>query len=218
MENQLEQDFKKLSESKTSLESAIRKWSNARFLLVYAYNQVKCAEERWIDLMNKPGDDSTLLLATEVRNNLVAANQNLINTKTYLKNVDIPYCTEDDLKSLHGLATNIYEDMKTQQRQKYALDVIQTVRKRCAALCQWIDQVIRDSLVADYTRTKLEFDSTNKKLKLERVRLMQDAIKQKTGKTVNIKIHDTERNTNPVDLNSIPNQVLDVSSLKEIPK
>jgi hypothetical protein len=77
----------------------------------------------------------------KVRNNLVATNQNLINTRAYLKNIDLPYCTEDDLKTLQSLAAGTYQDMMTPHRQKYALDIIQVLRKRCAALNQWFDQV-----------------------------------------------------------------------------
>ena len=82
-----------------------------------------------------------VIFATEVRNNLVATNLNLINTRAYLKNIDLPYCTEDDLKTLQSLASGTYQDMMTPQRQKYALDIIQVLRKRCAALKQWFDQV-----------------------------------------------------------------------------
>ncbi len=71
----------------------------------------------------------------------MATNQNLINTRAYLKNIELPYCTEDDLKTLQSLAAGTYQDMMTPHRQKYALDIIQVLRKRCAALNQWFDQV-----------------------------------------------------------------------------
>lgn len=51
MENRLEAECKDLEEQKEILKSALNKWSNARFLLVYAYNQLQCSEVRWIDLM-----------------------------------------------------------------------------------------------------------------------------------------------------------------------
>lgn len=82
-----------------------------------------------------------VIKATEVRNNLVAANQNLINTRTYLKNIELPYCTEEDLKTLQGLAAGTYQDMLSLNRQKYVIDIIKALRMRCAALNQWFDQV-----------------------------------------------------------------------------
>ena len=84
-----------------------------------------------------------MIFATEVRNNLVAANQNLSNTRTYLKNIELPYCTEEDLKALQGLSAGVYQDMLTVPREKYAIDIIRTLRMRCAALNQWFDQVNR---------------------------------------------------------------------------
>ena len=128
-------------------------------------------------------------MATEVRNNLVAANQNLQSTKANLKGIDLPYCSEDDFKTLQGLATGIYTDMQNVERQRYVLNIVQTMRKRCAALCQWIDQVIKDSIVVEYLKTKTDYETKSKALKIERTRMMQDKIKEKTGKDVNIKIH-----------------------------
>ena len=40
-----------LTEQKDQLRSALHKWSNARFLLVYAYNQLQCSEQKWIEMM-----------------------------------------------------------------------------------------------------------------------------------------------------------------------
>ncbi len=51
LENQLEKDVEDLEQQKNILKSALNKWSNARFLLVYAYNQLQCSEVRWIDMM-----------------------------------------------------------------------------------------------------------------------------------------------------------------------
>ena len=86
-------------------------------------------------------DPERVIYATEVRNNLVAANQNLQNTRTYLKNIDLPYCTEEDLKTLQGLSQGTYQDMQSLERQKYVIYIIQALRKRCAALNQWFDSV-----------------------------------------------------------------------------
>ena len=51
MENRLEQEVRMLTEQKDQLRSALHKWSNARFLLVYAYNQLQCSESKWIEMM-----------------------------------------------------------------------------------------------------------------------------------------------------------------------
>jgi hypothetical protein len=51
LENRLEQEVRMLTEQKDQLRSALHKWSNARFLLVYAYNQLQCSESKWIEMM-----------------------------------------------------------------------------------------------------------------------------------------------------------------------
>ena len=72
--------------------------------------------------------------ATKVRNNLIAANQNLVNTRSYLKNITFPYCNEEYLRSLQALAASTYQDMMSQQRQECALSIIQKLSKRCYLL------------------------------------------------------------------------------------
>lgn len=51
LENQLEKEVKILADHKDQLKLALHKWSNARFLLVYAYNQIQYAELKWSELM-----------------------------------------------------------------------------------------------------------------------------------------------------------------------
>ena len=130
-----------------------------------------------------------MILATEVRNNLVASNQNLMNTKSYLKNVNLPYCTDEDLRSLQSLAAGIYQDMLSVDRQRYCLNIMQVLRKRIAALNQWFEQVIKETLVVDYNKIKETYDKQSKELKRERVRLFTEKIKEKTGKDVNINLY-----------------------------
>jgi len=51
LENSLEKEVKSLTEQKEKLRSALHKWSNAKFLLVYAYNQIQTAEQKWSEIM-----------------------------------------------------------------------------------------------------------------------------------------------------------------------
>lgn len=189
LENQLEREVKILTEQKDQLRTALNKWSNAKFLLVYAYNQLNCSEQRWTELMNLDiRNPEKVILATEVRNNLVASNQNLMNTRSYLKNVNLPYCTDEDLRSLQALAAGIYQDMLSVDRQRYCLNIMQVLRKRIAALNQWFEQVIKNTLIVDYNKIKDAYDKKSKELKRERVRLFTEKIKEKTGKDVKINI------------------------------
>ena len=105
-----------------------------------------------------------------------------------MKNVELPYCTEDDLKTLSNLAVGTYQDMQSVERQKYALNIIQILRKRCAALNQWFEQVIKQTLVVDFNQVKKDLDEKSYLLKKERIRLLHDKIQEKTGKDVNLSL------------------------------
>ncbi len=63
--------------------------------------------------------------------------------KYYLKNVQMPYCNDADLKTIHATSASIYDDMQTVERQSYVLGVVQALRTSCASLCQWMDSVIK---------------------------------------------------------------------------
>jgi len=189
LENELEAQCKELEEQKEILKSALNKWSNSRFLLVYAFNQLQCSEVRWSDLMKMDiNNPEKVIPATEVRNNLIAAYQNLVNTRSYLKNVTFPYCTDDDLKTLQSLSAGSYQDMLSVERQRYCLNIIQELRKRCYKLNQWFDQVIKSTLVVDYSKVLEELGIRTKELKDERINLLKIKIKEKTGKDVDVNL------------------------------
>ena len=145
--------------------------------------------------------------ATEVRNNLIAANQNLINTKAYLKNVKFPYCTDEDMKSLQALANSSYQDMMTQQRQEYALSIIQELSKRCYQLNQWFDQVIKSTLVVDYSDVLKRLTVKQRELRDERIRLLTEKIKNVTGKDVNVSLFNVVPEKNLTENDSVLEKV-----------
>ena len=51
MENCLEKQVEELEEQKRILKSGLTKWTNAKFVLIYAYEQLQCSEVRWMDMM-----------------------------------------------------------------------------------------------------------------------------------------------------------------------
>ena len=81
------------------------------------------------------------VLATETRNNVVAANQNLVSAQRYLNNIIFPYCKPAELETLQRASNNIYTDMQTPDRTEHALNVYNVTYKRAAALLQWFDHV-----------------------------------------------------------------------------
>lgn len=48
--------------------------------------------------------------------------------------------------------------------------------------------MIKDSLIVDYSKVRIDYDQKFKMLKMERIRLLQEKIKEKTGKDVKINL------------------------------
>lgn len=83
--------------------------------------------------------------ATETRNNLIAASQNIGNAHRYLNNIDFPYCKPAEMDTLNKACNNIYTDMQSHDRHQHAMQCYSITHRRTAALIQWFDSV---SLVA----------------------------------------------------------------------
>lgn len=85
-------------------------------------------------------------MATEVRNNLIAASSNIVNAKRYLNNIRFPYCEPGEIATLQRACNNVYVDMRTPDRHQHAFQCYDVTFKRAAALLQWFDSVCRKSL------------------------------------------------------------------------
>jgi hypothetical protein len=80
-------------------------------------------------------------IATEVRNNEIAAIQNLRSCQNYLDNIEFPYCKPTEVSTLEKATNNIYVDMQSPDRHKHAGECYRTTHRRAAALLQWFDNV-----------------------------------------------------------------------------
>ena len=81
------------------------------------------------------------VLATEARNNLVAASQNLKSCQKYLSNISFPYVKPQEVVTLDRAIEHIYTDMQTPDRSAHAMQCYSVTQKRAAALLQWFDNV-----------------------------------------------------------------------------
>ncbi len=80
-------------------------------------------------------------MASEVRNNLVAAAQNITGAQRYLSNVEFPYCAPAEVDTLNKATSYIFTDMQTEERHAHAQECYSVTAKRCGALLQWVHQV-----------------------------------------------------------------------------
>ncbi|KAK3597898.1 hypothetical protein CHS0354_042235 [Potamilus streckersoni] len=183
LENKLESEFDFQLERKQRISAAHFKWSNGRVLLECACNQLAFAVQRWLDALKEKDGQQKYIIATEVRNNLVAAGQNLANCQRYLSNIEFPYCKPPEIDTLNKAANNIYVDVKEDSRHKHAYDCYYVTYRRAYALLQWFDSVINGTILRDLNAATEECMKTEQGLRAERVRLIKQKIEENGGST-----------------------------------
>jgi hypothetical protein len=154
---------------------------HSRSLIIYSYNKLQTADEKWTELMSLDiKSKQKVYFATEVRNSLAAAYHYLNNTRYYLKNEDMPHCGDQDLKNLLFQAASVYNDMTTLDKQRKTLKNIHIMRTRCLALSQWFEEVIKMfmPLMNQYSHVSNIYDIKKQELKMERIRLLDQIIRK----------------------------------------
>lgn len=129
-------------------------------------------------------------IATEARNNLIAAIQNLQSCQKYLDNIDFPYCKPKEVTTLEKATNNIYIDMQSPDRHKHAGECYKVTHKRAAALLQWFDNVINTVIEKDILEATKEESEANRKLRAERIKLLKEKVEGEGGK---VDIDDTAK-------------------------
>ncbi|XP_060574309.1 uncharacterized protein LOC132732000 isoform X2 [Ruditapes philippinarum] len=182
-ENKLEAKFDELMDKKQRVSVANYKWTNARVLLQHAVNQLAHAVRKWSDLDRIPPQQMQVkyTAATETRNNLIAAVQNVQSTQRYLNTIQFPYCQPCEMETLSRAANNIYTDMVDKGRHKHAFTCYEVTYKRAAALLQWFDNVIQGTIQKDLKKVTEEVKKVEKDLRAERIKLIRDKVAESGG-------------------------------------
>ncbi|XP_052786842.1 uncharacterized protein LOC128222078 isoform X3 [Mya arenaria] len=180
LENKLEAMYDTLMDQKQRVSVANYKWTNARILLYHAVNQLSHAVQRWKQIMTVKGHER-YNMTTEVRNNLIAAIQNLQSTQRYLCSIEFPYCKANEIETLTKATNNIYTDMQDANRHQHATMCYDTTWRRASALLQWFDNVIANTIQKDLMKVTEEGRKVEKDLRAERIRLIREKIKESGG-------------------------------------
>ncbi|BFZ25738.1 hypothetical protein BsWGS_28777 [Bradybaena similaris] len=191
LENKLETEVEELLDRKERIGVAKYKWSNGQLLLQHAYDQLGYAVGRWqtMDQVPSSGVQVKYQLATETRNNLIAASQNIMNAKRYLNNIKFPYCEPEEIATLDKACSNIYVDMLSPDRHQHALQCFCVTHRRTSALLQWFDSVINHTIEKDLAKAKADLTWKQTELRKERLRLMNEKI---GGSASDVKIADKD--------------------------
>ncbi|XP_071826424.1 uncharacterized protein [Apostichopus japonicus] len=194
LEYKLETELDMMMERKQRVAVAKYKWKNSKILIQHACSQFGFAVRRWNDLLQVPPTNATLRyqFAAEARNNLVAGLQNVDGAQRYLNTIKFPYCTLDEIKTVNTALQYIFTDMNTAERHKTALDCYMTMYKRSAVLMQWFDRIINKTILTDLDKASKECAAKQRELKLERMKLIREKIREKAGDEVANKLEITE--------------------------
>lgn len=193
LENKLESDLDLVREKRQRIGNAKYKWTNGRILLEHACNQLAFANKRWTDIKNTSLNmQEKYVIATEARNNLIAAIQNLQSCQKYLDNIDFPYCKPNEVQTLEKATNNIYVDMQSPDRHKHAGECYNVTHRRAAALLQWFDNVINTVIEKDIMESTKEEAEASKKLRAERIKLLKEKVESQ-GMGGQVAIDDSER-------------------------
>ncbi|XP_076336160.1 uncharacterized protein LOC143239181 [Tachypleus tridentatus] len=186
LENQLEKEADFLQEQKHYMAQTHFKWRQAYMMVKQATTQLGLGVQKWKEIPNISQDDleQKYTCAVESRNNIVAATQNLQGAHRYLCDVVFPYCTQEEVETLNKAITYIFTDMQTTDRHEHALSCYHTTYRRSGALRQWFEQVLNTVIARDVAQLAEEWKTKKFELRQERVRLIQERVKELTGKDV----------------------------------
>ncbi|XP_033107396.1 uncharacterized protein LOC117109247 [Anneissia japonica] len=185
-EYRLETELDLSLEKKQRVMVAKYKWSNGKTLMQHASGQLGFAVRRWQDVARIPPSNGQLIyqFAAETRNNLVAASQNIMSAQRYLNNIKFPYCTPEEITTLNTAISNIFTDMRTTERHQHALQCYSVVWRRSSALVQWFDHVITKTILRDLDAATKECAAKQRELKMERLKLTKEKVREKMGDEV----------------------------------
>jgi len=191
LEDRLECQLDDLQDRKQRIGVAKYKWANSRVLLQYACNQLAFVTRRWQEVIQVGNVQQRYAMATEVRNNLVAANQNIMSAKRYLDSVQFPYCNPNEMATLTKATMNIYTDMQTPDRHGHAQQCYTVTYGRASALLQWFDMVINTTITQDLEGVVKLTKEKQKQLRAERLSCIKEKIREsKGGSQVDLSIAD----------------------------
>ncbi|VDD96057.1 unnamed protein product [Enterobius vermicularis] len=173
-ENRLEAELDDTTEWQQRVSLAKFKWTNGRILL-----RISCRNTRM-----------RYFAAAEARNNFIAAGQNVQSCRIYLGKVKFPYCTEEEMAEMEKTINTAFNDIQSNETLKKALSVYKHTHKKVAALVQWFDKVINETILKDLEKANNEIIKKQKQLREERLSLMKKRVKEAMGKELTFDYDD----------------------------
>uniref|UniRef100_A0A0N5A8W4 DUF4200 domain-containing protein n=1 Tax=Syphacia muris TaxID=451379 RepID=A0A0N5A8W4_9BILA len=192
-ETRLETELEDTTEWQQRVSLAKFKWTNGRVLLVHACTQMAFGITRWKGLEKIDPENTRMryFAAAEARNNFIAAGQNVQSCRIYLgKKVKFPYCTEEEMEEMDRTINLSFNDIQSNATLKKALTVYKHTHKKVAALVQWFDKVINETILKDLEKADDEIVKKQRQLREERLRFLKKHCKEIIGKELKFEYED----------------------------
>uniref|UniRef100_A0A915KKL4 Uncharacterized protein n=1 Tax=Romanomermis culicivorax TaxID=13658 RepID=A0A915KKL4_ROMCU len=208
LENQLEGQLDDSMEWQQRVALAKFKWANARVLLVHACTQMAFGIKRWKEVQNIDRENTRMryFAAAEARNNFIAASQNIESARVYLGKVKFPYCTEDEIEKLEQCLNNSFSDLQSPDKMEKSTNTFMDVHRKAAALIHieygvpidTVTIVIKETILKDLELANDEVTECHKKLRKERLTLINGLVKERLGHELVIE-HENINEKDPED-------------------
>jgi len=205
LEQQLEEESDEIENKLERVELIMQQWTQAEASADAATRQLDYACKRWQDVMkinNASYAQVRMQAMTETRNYLLAAQGNLVAVQRLVKPVQVPYCNEDETKTLGKAINFIFIDAMSHDRQHHALNVYRTTQQRSVMLLRWVTAVRTNKIAEDSSQLRAQNTEVNKKLRAERIRLMTEKVKEQTGQSIDIVDEDDDDDDAADDIKS----------------
>jgi len=179
LEDRLELEVEQMMQYKKHVSLAHFKWWNGRKLIFNACSQMAQACRTWTKIGQLPNADQATrwALATEVRNNMIAAHQNSQRAIEYLK-MQLPYWTYTEDKNMINSINVLLNDLCYVASYQKALAWYKYYHWKLALQLNWMDQTINNKIVVDYKRVSHDYQVKYRELRLERLRLIKEKAKE----------------------------------------
>lgn len=182
LEARLELESEQLLALKQRISVSHYKWHNGKNLIHHACLQLAFVKRRWEQIKNVDPQylQAKYQMVVEVRSNLIAAHQNIQQTKEYLK-TNFQYFHDEDSKNLLGSINSIFLDVLTLPAFDRALAWYKYYHYRSALLLNWMDQTINSRIITDHKDVSRRFHLKYKELRAERFRCIKERAKADLG-------------------------------------
>uniref|UniRef100_A0A914PC45 Uncharacterized protein n=1 Tax=Panagrolaimus davidi TaxID=227884 RepID=A0A914PC45_9BILA len=90
------------------------------------------------------------------------------------------------MSTMEQAIQNAFNDIQSNSNLKKALTVYQNTHKKIAALIQWFDKVINDTILKDLDKANTTVTKKQKQLRQERLELMKKKVKQDFNRDLDI--------------------------------